>query len=140
MKTVKKFCAGFMVSVGVLFLMVSVGTLFELNAENITPEQKQEAEDAFLGGLFLGVPFTAGGGSMLWGMRRKNQKELSDRLDSIFYEILQANHGKITVLQLAMAAKLPGKQAKEYLNQKSQEFNASFEPSEQGDIIYLFNI
>ena len=140
MKSIKKVCAGFMVSVGVLFLMVSVGTLFELNAENITLEQKQEAQDAFLGGIVLGVPLTAGGGYMFWGLRRRYQKELSDRLDSVFYEILQANYGKITVLQLAMAAKLSGKQAKEYLNQKSQEFNASFEPSEQGDIIYLFNI
>ncbi|WP_414548655.1 hypothetical protein [Anabaena sp. CCY 0017] len=140
MKTVKKVCAGFMLTVGVLFLMVSVGTLFELNAENITLEQKQEAQDAFLGGIVLGVPLTAGGGYMFWGLRRRHQKELSDRLDYVFYQILQANHGKITVLQLAIEAKLSGKQAKEYLNQKSQEFNASFEPNEQGDISYLFHI
>ena len=140
MKSIKKICAGFMLSLGFVCLMVSVSTLFELNTENLSPEQKQSAQDGLLGGIMFGLPLTIGGGSILWGLRRKNKTELSDRLDSIFYEILQANHGKITVLQLAMAAKLPGKQAKEYLNQKSHEFNASFEPSEQGDIIYLFNI
>lgn len=140
MKTIKKVCAGFMLSVGFIFLMVSISALFELNAENITPEQRQEARDALLGLIALGVPLTVGGGYMFWGLRRRHQKELSDGLDSIFYEILQANHGRINVLQLAMTAKLPAKQAKEYLNQKSQEFNASFEPSEQGDIIYLFHI
>lgn len=77
---------------------------------------------------------------MFWGLRRRNQKQLNDRLDAIFYQMLRANSGKITVLQLAMEAKLTGKQAKQYLDQKSQEFNASFEPSEQGDISYLFHI
>ncbi|TVP62653.1 MAG: hypothetical protein EA343_10580 [Nodularia sp. (in: Bacteria)] len=140
MKLIKKVCGGLMLSLGLLFLIASFGTLSELNAENNSPEQKEEAKNTVFTGIVLGVPFTAGGGYMFWGLRRRHEKELSDRLDSTFYQILQANHGKINVLQLAMAAKLPGKQAKEYLNQKSQEFNASFEPSEQGDIIYLFHI
>ena len=140
MRSIKKVCAGFMLSLGFLFLMVSLSALFDLNAENNTPEQIEEAKNEILGGMVLGLPFTAGGGYMFWGLRRKNRKELSDRLDSIFYQIIQANNGKITVLQLAMEAKLPGKQAKEYLTQKSQEFNACFEPSDQGDITYLFHI
>ncbi|MBE9199557.1 MULTISPECIES: hypothetical protein [unclassified Nodularia (in: cyanobacteria)] len=140
MKIIKKVCAGLMLSFGVLFLMVSVSALSDLNDENNIPEETQEAQDTLLGGIVLGVPLTAGGGYMFWGLRRRNQKELSDRLDTIFYQIIQANHGKITVLQMAMEAKLPGKQAKEYLNEKSQEFNASFEPTDQGDITYLFHI
>ncbi|GAX36593.1 hypothetical protein [Nodularia sp. NIES-3585] len=140
MKIIKKVCGGLMLSLGFLFLIASFGTLSELNVENNSPEQKEEAENTVFTGIVLGVPFTAGGGYIFWGLRRRHQKELSDRLDGIFYQIIQANHGKITVLQLAMAAKLPGKEAKKYLNEKSQEFNASFEPSEQGDISYLFHI
>ncbi|MBW4558971.1 MAG: hypothetical protein KME59_24235 [Trichormus sp. ATA11-4-KO1] len=134
-----KVCAGFMLSLGFLFLMVSLSTLSDLNAENNTPEQKS-AQSVFWGGIALGMPLTAGGGYMFWGLRRRYQKQLSDRLDAIFYQLLRANNGKITVLQLAMEAKLTGKQAKQYLDQKSREFNASFEPSEQGDISYLFHI
>ncbi|HYW22507.1 MAG TPA: hypothetical protein VE956_24995 [Nodularia sp. (in: cyanobacteria)] len=101
---------------------------------------RQEAEDRLLAGMILGIPLTAGGGYMFWGLRRRDEKELSDRLDAIFYHLLQTNNGRITVLQMAMEAKLPGKQAKEYLNQKSAEFNAFFEPSEEGDITYLFSV
>jgi hypothetical protein len=140
MKIIKKISAGFMLSLGLLCLLVSFSTLFDLTAEDKTPEEKAEAQSAFWGGFIFGVPLTAGGGYIFWGLRQKDQQELSDRLDAIFYQMLKANNGKITVLQLAMEAKLPGKQAKEYLNQKSQEFNATFEPSEQGDISYLFNI
>lgn len=83
MKSIKKVCAGFMLSLGFICLMVSVSTLLELNVQNITPEQRQEATDALLGGIAFGVPLTVGGGYMFWGLRRRHQKELSDRLDSI---------------------------------------------------------
>lgn len=140
MKSIKKVCAGFMLSLGFLFLMASVSALSDLTAENNSPEQKEDAQNRLLAGIVLGVPFTAGGGYIFWGLRRRHQKELSDRLDTIFYQILQSNNGRITVLQLAMEAKLPGKQAKQYLSEKSQEFNAFFEPSDQGEISYLFHI
>ncbi|WP_414565384.1 MULTISPECIES: hypothetical protein [unclassified Anabaena] len=140
MKIIKKISAGFMLSLGFLCLLVSFSTLSDLTAEDTTPEEKAEAQSAFWGGIVFGVPLTAGGGYISWGLRRQDQQEVSDRLDAIFYQMLKANNGKITVLQLAMEAKLPGKQAQEYLNQKSQEFNATFEPSDQGDISYLFHI
>ncbi|WP_414545749.1 hypothetical protein [Nostoc sp. CCY0012] len=140
MKIIKKVSAGFMLSLGLLCLLVSFSTLSDLTAEDKTPEEKAEAQSAFWGGIIFGVPLAAGGGYIFWGLRQKDQQELSDRLDAIFYQMLKANNGKITVLQLAMEAKLPGKQAQEYLNQKSQEFNATFEPSDQGDISYLFHI
>jgi hypothetical protein len=138
MKIIKKISAGIMLSFGFLFLIVSLASLSDLTTDNKTPEEKEELQGAFWGGLALGLPLTVGGGYMFWGLRRRHQHELSDRLDTIFYQLLKANHGKITVLQLAMEAKLPGKQAKEYLDHKSQEFNATFEPTEQGDISYLF--
>jgi len=136
---IKKLTAGLMLAGGFLCLLASLVALSELEAEK-NFIIRQEAEDRLLAGMILGIPLTAGGGYIFWGLRRRDEKELSDRLDSIFYQILQANHGKITVLQLAMEAKLSGKQAEEYLNQKSQEFNAFFESSNQGDITYLFSV
>ena len=139
MKIITKVAAGLMLTSGFLCLMASLMALSDLKTENNFIVQ-QDAEDRLWAGLILGVPFTVGGGYLVWGLRRKYERELSDRLNSSFYEILQANNGKISVLQLAMSAKLPGKQAQAYLNAKSQEFNACFECSEQGDIIYLFHI
>ncbi|MDB9375905.1 hypothetical protein [Nodularia sphaerocarpa] len=139
MTMIKKLTAGLMLAGGFLCLLASLVALSELEAEK-NFIIRQEAEDRLLAGMILGIPLTAGGGYIFWGLRRRYEQELSDRLDEVFYHILQANHGRITVLQLAMEAKLPGKKAEEYLNQKSQEFNAFFESSNQGDITYLFSI
>jgi len=54
--------------------------------------------------------------------------------------MLKADNGRITVLQLAMEAQLSGEQAKQYLDQKAKEFNATFEPSDKGNISYLFHL
>ena len=137
MKIITKISASILLSLGFLFLTVSLSTLSDLNAEPNTPEQ-EEAQSTFLGGIVLGIPFTVGGGYMFWGLRRRHQKELNNRLDAIFYQTLKANNGTISVLQLAMEAQLSGKQAKLYLDEKAKEFNATFEPSDSGDINYLF--
>ncbi|WP_414529590.1 hypothetical protein [Nodularia chucula] len=139
MKIITKVAGGLMLAGGCLCLLASVIAVSELKGETNFIVQ-QEAEDRLLAGMVLGIPLTAGGGYMLWGLRRRYQRELSDRLDAIFYQTLEANHGKITVLQLALSGKIPGREAKEYLNDKSQEFNATFECTEQGDITYLFHI
>ncbi|MEA5579998.1 hypothetical protein VB620_01425 [Nodularia harveyana UHCC-0300] len=139
MKIMIKVAGGLMLSLGILCLVASVIALSELEGENNFIVQ-QEAEDRLVAGMVLGIPLTTGGGYMLWGLRRRYQRELKERIDSVFYQILAANQGKVTVLQLAMSAKLPGTEAKEYLNDKSQEFNASFECSDEGDITYLFHI
>lgn len=128
MKIIKTVFSGFIVPLGFLFLMVSLRD-FALSLES-----------TFLGGLVLGIPLTAASGYLLWSWRHRTQQELSDRLDAVFYYLLKANQGSITVIQLAMAANIPGTQAKEYLEQKSQEFNATFEHSDQGNIIYLFPV
>ncbi|MBD2603123.1 hypothetical protein H6G81_00955 [Scytonema hofmannii FACHB-248] len=120
--------------------MVSVSALSQLPDKDQNTLEQQDATDTFVGGIALGVPLVAGGGYMLWGLRRRNEKLLRDRLDSTFYQMLKADNGRITVLQLAMEAQLSGQEAKQYLDQKAKEFNATFETSEQGNISYLFHL
>ncbi|WP_029635592.1 MULTISPECIES: hypothetical protein [Nostocales] len=140
MKFLTKLTAGFLLMSGFLCLMVSVSALSQLPDKDQNTLEQQDATDTFVGGIALGVPLVAGGGYMLWGLRRRNEKLLRDRLDSTFYQMLKADNGRITVLQLAMEAQLSGQEAKQYLDQKAKEFNATFETSEQGNISYLFHL
>jgi len=140
MKFLTKLTAGFLLMSGFICLMVSASALSELPDKDQNTLEQQDATDTFVGGIALGVPLVAGGGYMLWGLRRRNEKLLRDRLDSTFYQMLKADNGRITVLQLAMEAQLSGEQAKQYLDQKAKEFNATFEASDQGSISYLFHL
>lgn len=138
MKFLTKVTAGFLLSFGFMCLMMSASALSQLPQDQNSLEH--QASDKLFAGIALGVPLAAGGGYMLWGLRRRQQKLLSDRLDATFYQILKVGNGKITVLRLAMETKLSGEQAKFYLDQKAREFNASFEPTDKGDISYLFHL
>lgn len=140
MKSLTKVTAGFLLTFGFVCLMISASAISQLADKDQNTLEQQDATDTFIGGIALGVPLVAGGGYMLWGLRRRHEKLLSDRLDSTFYQILKADNGRITVLQLAMEAQLSGEQAKQYLDQKAKEFNATFEPSDQGNISYLFHL
>lgn len=140
MKFLTKVTAGFLLMSGFICLMVSASALSQLPDKDQNTLEQQDATDTFIGGIALGVPFVAGGGYMLWGLRRRNEKLLRDRLDSTFYQMLKADNGRITVLQLAMEAQLSGEQAKQYLDQKAKEFNATFEVSDKGNISYLFHL
>ena len=140
MKLLTKVTAGFLLSFGFICLMVSASALSQLSDKDQTTLERQDATDTFVGGIAFGVPLVAGGGYMLWGLRKRHEKLLRDRLDSTFYQMLKADNGRITVLQLAMEAQLSGEQAKQYLDQKAKEFNATFEPSDKGNISYLFHL
>ncbi|ELS01619.1 hypothetical protein Xen7305DRAFT_00013240 [Xenococcus sp. PCC 7305] len=65
----------------------------------------------------------------------------SDReIRNIFFNLVQNNQGSITVMDLAMAANLSGTDAKKALEKFAVEFDASFEVTEKGNILYLFPI
>ena len=58
----------------------------------------------------------------------------------IFFELLQQNNGSITVIDFAMAADLSGTDAKKLLEQYAVEFDATFDVTEAGNILYLFPV
>jgi hypothetical protein len=73
-----------------------------------------------------------------WRSYQRRQKTDRERLNAIFYELIQAHHGKTTVLDFAMTAQLSATEAKQFLNDRAREFAAQFEVSDQGDITYVF--
>ena len=133
--------AACLLSIGFLFSMCGVAQLPELvNSEEQTHEEKLETRESFFMSMGLSVPMLAGGGFMLWGLHQKNQKQVRDRLDRMFYRRLKINQGKITVLELAMEGNLSGEEARKYLDTKAKEFNAHFETNDKGHINYRFEV
>ncbi|AFY75231.1 hypothetical protein Syn7502_03378 [Synechococcus sp. PCC 7502] len=131
-----KVFAGILFSLGFIFLAVTVSVAF---TKNPTAEDKSAA----LGGLIIGVPATAGGAWIVWGLRKKNQYSQSDRLEQLertFLELVDSNDGKVTALKFAIATKLSLEEAKIYLDQKAVMLNATFEVSEEGGINYRFHL
>lgn len=83
---------------------------------------------------------------MAWGLYRDNKgsshlqvQQERDRIQSIFYQVIQAHDGKITVMRLALEAGLSVKKARKFLDEKAVEFDADFEVSDRGEIYYSFN-
>ncbi len=56
----------------------------------------------------------------------------------IFFDLLRRHRGSITVMDFAMATNCSGTEAKKALEQYAVEFDATFEVTEEGDIIYRF--
>lgn len=98
--------------------------------------------------ILLGLPPIVVGG---WWLREAVQKDQplvlpeypvaqQDALLSTFYRLLRQGDGRITVLLFAMESQLNQAIAKEYLDQKAKEFNAEFEISDGGSIVYRFDL
>jgi hypothetical protein len=137
MKFFKKVSAGILLSFGFLFLMVGMAEL---------SEKDRDSDSAIWGCLALGVPMLAGGGWIVWGLDRKYRKQLEskkkqedDRLNSIFFRLLKEEKGRVTTLQMAMEAQISGEEARDYLDRKAKEFEATFDVGDHGEIFYLFN-
>lgn len=134
MKLIKKVTAGFLLTLGGICLIAGAYAPFDYQ---VKPEERFSTAMA---GLIFGLPLTGVGGWIAWGLYQQAQKEKRDRLQSIFYHLLKKGNGHITILQLAMEAKLTGTEAKHYLDEQAREFNADFNVSDEGDVFYHFNI
>jgi nitrogen fixation-related uncharacterized protein len=140
MKLLTKLSASSMLFLSFLFFMVSVSALPNLQDKSSTDMEIREArENAFLG-ITLSLPFLVGGGCLLWGAKQQNQKQLSDRLQSTFYHLVEEKQGRISVLLFAKEANITGIEAKQYLDLKAKEFNALFDLSNEGGIYYYFHL
>ena len=80
------------------------------------------------------------GAAVVWigfrGLRYKQQQQQT--LQTALYQLMQENHGRVSVLDLATKAQLPLSMAKPFLEQTAREFDTEFEVTEQGDIWYCF--
>jgi hypothetical protein len=159
MKTVEKLAAGWLVTLGFMFLAISASEIVDRSAQSIkiypvedeqiftAPNAHKDSNDTILGGIIFGGPTIILGTWLsleLYLQSRRDKKliaqQKNDYLQSQFYQILQQNHGKVTLLNFAMQSQLPPAAAKQYLDQKAKEFNANFQVNEEGGVSYHFDV
>jgi|GEM_PF-559609 len=102
-------------------------------------DQSQQNRDQAASGLIYGVPSLLLGGWLAWELYRQGKQEGRDRLHAVFYRLLKEGNGQLTVLQFALETQLPAPAAKQYLQEKAKEFDATFHVSDEGGISYHFN-
>lgn len=98
--------------------------------------------------LRLLLPVLAFGGLVIggyylwqqWSRQQQQRQRQQNRVNAQFYQLLQQQQGRISVLDFAMRTQLTGEAAQDYLNTQAQAFSAFFETTLQGDIIYVFNL
>ena len=126
--------AGFLFSIGFIFLTVTVSSLAIKN-----PTSKDRSAAA--GGIMIGVPALAAGTWIVWKEKKKQDDLLEVRqrqLEFNFLTTLQANDGSITPISFAIANQLSLEESKQYLDKKATELNADFEVTEDGGVSYKF--
>lgn len=124
-----------------LFLLAAIAVLFDSDSDL--------AFNFF--GCLVFVVITAGFANLgQWLMKNPplsdegNQQVKSEQqtgtkdLQSTFYKLVEKNQGSITVMQLAIAAGISGEDSKAYLEHQAKQFEAHFDVSETGTIVYKF--
>lgn len=88
--------------------------------------------------LFVAITLTSGVGLAVRRFQQQ-QKEQQELLNSLFYQLIEENQGRITTLDLAIKAKLPANVVQEFLDRQATDFCAHYEITDQGGIIYYFS-
>lgn len=93
-------------------------------------------------GLLLGlltsgglVPVVAG-----WQQQKTQRLQERQRLQAIFYQLLEENSGELTLTRFAVATQVPVEVAQRYLNKQAEAFNATCQVKEDGGILYRFHL
>lgn len=75
------------------------------------------------------------GGWLLYAASNAERQAIREH----FFRLLQANQGRLSLLDFAAATRLEPASARDHLNAWAKEFSASFEVSDGGDIYYVFS-
>lgn len=133
MKRLKKVTAGLLLAFGIPFSILAV-------TELLNPQTKPKDKEGAMAALIVfTLPATAIGGWLVWGLYKEGKNENSDHLKSTFFRLLLEGNGRITVMQFARETKLSGEEARQFLDEKAKEFNATFDTDDKGGISYYFN-
>lgn len=76
----------------------------------------------------------------LWQHYHQQRRSQESYLNSTFYQLLQENFGRVSVLEFALKTNLKGSEARQYLDQRAREFAANFDVTEEGEVLYCFPI
>jgi hypothetical protein len=141
MNLIKKIVAWGCLSWSALFAIAMVSVVFDAE------ESAQDKRNVFLGCMFLAAPPAIVGVKLLTNLRSSNQKRLQEqaaaqdeRLRRIVYELAAEHQGQVTSFRFAQVSQLPAAEAKAYLDKCAQDFNAAYDFTETGEIIYRFPI
>jgi hypothetical protein len=118
-------------------LLMTIPTTAEVIGIKAPPSQRSDSAVAL---LCFGIAPMALGGWLLWDGKRRQQRFQSGHLDDLFYMLLRQNAGTITTLGFAMQSELNGAEAKTFLDDRAREFNANYEVTAQGDVVYVFDV
>lgn len=164
MKTAEKLASFWLLTLGFMFLTMSATVTLgrksieqpappPINDNNPVVEFPNTSSEALantstvLAGIIFGVPSSILGGWLALSLYRREkdekkalQQQTTERLQSVFYRMVQENHGRVTLLGFAMQSQLPPANAKDYLDDRAKEFNANFKISEEGSVSYHFDI
>jgi hypothetical protein len=118
-------------------LLMTIPTTAEVIGIKAPPSQRSDSAVAL---LFLGIAPMALGSWLLVDGKRRQQRFQSGHLDDLFYLLLRQNGGTITTLGWAMQSGLNGAAAKAFLDDRAREFNANYQVTEAGDVVYVFDV
>ncbi|MDJ0619696.1 MAG: hypothetical protein QNJ63_23645 [Calothrix sp. MO_192.B10] len=161
MKTAGKLAAGWLLALGCMFLSLSVSAEID-KYQTLKPlpsgidgkdkdiqntEAVYDLDITAKQGLIFGLPTLLIGGWLALGLYRQSKQDkqaidqkVSENLQSLFYQMVEENQGRISLLGFAIQSQLPPTTAKEYLDIKAKEFNANFKVSEEGAVLYHFDM
>jgi hypothetical protein len=134
MKLLTKTFAVLSLGIGALLTVPTTAEVVGLKAPMSSRSDSAMALLAF--GL---APMTLGG-ALLWHGQRRDQAFKAAHLDDIFYTLLLQNGGTVTPLGFSMQSELSGAEAKAFLDERAQQFNANYEVTPQGDVVYVFDV
>lgn len=84
--------------------------------------------------VMFGLAPAAIGGWLLHTSLQAGHQALRER----FFQLLQSNQGRLSLLDFATAARLEPAIARQHLDSWAKEFSATFEVSEAGEVYYVF--
>lgn len=131
-KRITPWAIALLLTLGLSSILLSLRRLAE---PSLSPAERQEVLAA---SLLFGVAPTVGANVLWRQMRNRQRRDRQQHLHTLFFETLQQGQGMITVLDFAMRSHLSGQEATAYLNDRAQEFNATFEVDAAGGILYCF--
>ena len=136
---IKKVAIAFLLTLGLVSLIIPVNTIFDKNTKN-------SDTNVVFASLAIGVSSFSIAGYLLWADKRKREQEKLNSLRKLFFEVIESSAGKINSLQFAKKVTLSGKanlsvnEATLFLNKMVKEFGGNRDVSQKGTIYYDFDL
>jgi ribosomal protein L7/L12 len=125
--------AGILLSIGISISILATPPVF---GQKAPPGDREEALAAL---ILYGLSPIALGSWLAFSNYQRSKKAEQRYLQAVFYRLLKESNGQINALRFSMESNLSGAEAKEYLDARAKEFNASYNVSEEGKLSYYFD-